>query len=104
MGKVAHLRSADSMLGPAVAETIQSLPLETQDTAAATLAEQYAAAIDNRGCAECASKHDALAELGPKLLACLVELGATPRSRAAAGKGGAAGGGKLAQLRAARPA
>lgn len=93
-----RLRSVDGMLAPAVAEMLTQLDLAAEDVAAARLARQYAAAIDAAG-----EPGEALDKLGPKLLACLEALGATPRSRAAIKKGGAgAGQGKLAALRAAR--
>lgn len=90
------LRDANDLLLPQVRHTIAQLELRPEDSAAATLAERYAAAID--------ADPEQLRDLGPKLLACLVELGATPRARATSGKGGASGGGRLAQLRAARSA
>ena len=93
-----NLRDVDQLLLPQVQHTIGALDLTPADSAAATLAETYARAID--------ADPDQLDDLGPRLLACLVELGATPKARAAVSKtaGGAASGGKLAQLRAARPA
>ena len=91
---VPSLRDADDLLLPQVQHTIAQLELRPEDSAAATLAERYAAAID--------ADPEQLRDLGPRLLTCLVELGATPRARATAGKGGASGGGRLAQLRAAR--
>jgi hypothetical protein len=91
------LRDSNDLLLPQVQHTISQLQLRPEDSATATLAERYAAAID--------ADPDQLKELGPRLLACLVELGATPRARATTGKGGAAGGTtKLAQLREARAA
>lgn len=95
MGK---LRSADTLIGPAVAETLRNLELSEEDAAAAVLAQRYADAIDN---AE--DQAEMLKELGPRLLACLESLGATPKARATMKKGTGGGGqGKLAQLRAAR--
>lgn len=96
-----HLRPADALLAPAVASAVKALSVDDVDAAAVRLAEQYAAAIDAGSCAECNAK-TSIAELGPKLLACLVELGATPRARASVMKGGASGGGNLARLRSAR--
>ncbi|WP_422734004.1 terminase small subunit [Micromonospora sp. WMMD558] len=94
-----QLRSVDAMLGPAVAETIRNLNPADVDTAAVRLAEQYAKAIDDaRG------DPDVLEKLGPRLLACLESLGATPRSRAAIVKGGAAGGQGKGKLQAVREA
>lgn len=119
-----RLQSTDALLGPAVADTINALPLAHADTAAARLARQYADTIDQAAqiaaalddiddedqaqrVAALAAKVDAqtvLADLGPKLLHTLDALGATPRARAAISKGGAGGGqkGKLAALREAR--
>lgn len=76
------IRSADALIGPAVAETLQELELTPENAAAARLASVYARAIDS---ANEDDRAKVLAELGPKLLACLVELRATPR---AAAKGG----------------
>jgi hypothetical protein len=92
------LRSADELLLPTVQHTIANLTLRPEDSAAATLAERYAATID--------ANPEQLKDLGPRLLATLEALGATPRARAGAGKAaGGAGGGKLATVRAAaRPA
>lgn len=87
------------MLGPAVAETIRHLKSTDVDTAAVRLAEQYAKAID-----DAAGDPEVLEKLGPKLLACLEALGATPRARAAIVKGGAAGGQGKGKLQAVREA
>jgi hypothetical protein len=78
----AHLRSADELLAPAIAETIASLDLKPEDAAAARVAERYAAVID-------AAKDQAYAMrwLGPLLLDALEELGATPAARAKLTKG-----------------
>lgn len=89
-----QIRNADDLLLPQVQHTISKLGLRPEDSAAAALAERYAADID--------TDPDQLRDLGPRLLATLIELGATPKARAA-GKGGAnAGQGTLAALRAAR--
>lgn len=96
-----RLRSADELISPDVAETVAKLAdLTAADAAAVKLARRYAAAIDQAG-PECAA--EVLDKLGPKLLACLEALGATPRSRAAR-KGGVSGPGqgKLAAIRQAR--
>lgn len=76
-----------SELGAAVDETLANLTLADCDTAAATLARQYAEGIDSAG-----DRGEALEKLGPKLLAVLESLGATPKARAAAMKGGPASG------------
>ncbi|RKF24132.1 terminase small subunit [Micromonospora globbae] len=97
----ARLRSADALISPDVAETVAKLPdLTEADAAAVKLAKRYAAAIDQAGPDDAA---EVLDRLGPKLLAALESLGATPRSRAAR-KGGASvpGQGKLQALREAR--
>ena len=95
------LRSADELLGPAVEEAIGSLNLAPEDAAAVRLARSYAAAIDTA-----ANPQDALERFGPKLLAALNALGASPRSRsilrARGGGGGNAGPNRLTQLREAR--
>ena len=94
-----RIRTADSLVAPAVANVIQHLPLAAEDEAAATLARQYAAAIDEADYPE-----KALDDLGPKLLAVLEALGATPRARAQITKGTqtSAGPSELAKLRATR--
>lgn len=99
-----QIRAADHLILPEVRHTIEKLTLLPEDSAAATLAERYAAAIDQAACPECGGQREALKDLGPKLLAALEQLGATPRARAGAVKGGGAGGGKLAAIRSARPA
>lgn len=58
-------------------------PLDIRDRATADLALLYAARIDDT--ADWSDKQrDPLAELGPKLLACLIQLGLTPAARKAA--------------------
>jgi len=117
-----RLRAADDLLAPAVAEMLRHLDLADEDIAAARLARRYAETIDNaaiiaadladlandedlaRRVAVLAAKVDAqtvLDTLGPKLLAVLESLGATPKARAALRKGGTqgAGQGRLARLR-----
>lgn len=127
-----RLRPADDLIVPAVAEALSKVAdLTPADVAARRLAARYAAAID--GAADLAALADQAAErldsddvtgrqmlarlarqveaqavldsLGPKLLAVLEALGATPRARAAR-KGGAGGGsnvpGKLAAIRGSR--
>ena len=70
------VRDVDELLSPAVQETLTALNLKPEDTAAARLAERYAAVID--------SARDpswAMRWIGPELLRVLAELGATPMSR-----------------------
>jgi hypothetical protein len=94
------IRAADDLIAPAVHEAIGQLPLRPEDHAAATLAQRYAAAIDDAD-----DPQATLDALGPKLLATLDALGATPKARAQIMKGVSSGEnpGKLAALRAARP-
>jgi hypothetical protein len=94
------LRPVDGLLLPAVNEALKALDLADEDIAAARLARRYAATIDGSGDAAFV-----LERLGPKLLAALESLGATPKARAAMGlKGGLAPVGKLQALRSARGA
>lgn len=95
-----QLRSVDTLLAPAVAAAIAELPLQPADQAAAKLASQYAKAIDD------AEDHDqALATYGPKLLAALAALGATPTARRdTKGVTTPNANNPLAAIRAARPA
>jgi hypothetical protein len=94
------IRAADDLIAPAVHDAIGQLPLRPEDHAAATLAQTYATAIDDAD-----NPQHALDQLGPKLLAVLEQLGATPKARAQIMKGTSSGEnpGKLAALRAARP-
>lgn len=94
---MARPRDADTLLAPAVADTIRQLDLADEDAAAVRLARRYAAAIDDGGPAT-------LNELGPKLLTVLESLGATPKARAAITKGTTASDtpSRLQALRAAR--
>lgn len=122
-----QLRSADTLVAPAVAETLDDLDVGAGDAAAVRLVERYAAALDRAAAAEAhadkvlaavrgtgdddveaavsalKAKVSAVATLenvGPKLLAALESLGATPKARGELGKGGGArGGGKLEALR-----
>jgi hypothetical protein len=87
------LRDAGELLAPAVNDTVAALTLAPEDAAAVKLAQRYAAAIDDGGDLE---------KLGPKLLAALESLGATPAARARLKEGSA--GGKPAGLRALRQA
>ncbi|MCI0687235.1 MAG: hypothetical protein L0Y54_08370 [Sporichthyaceae bacterium] len=117
----------DELLAPAVADALAKIKskLSAEDCAAAQLATRYAAVIDEaatlaaimqdiprdgehiaRLLAALEAKVDAqavLAELGPKLLAVLESLGATPKGRAALKRGEVTGGtSRLQALRAAR--
>lgn len=127
-----HLQAADQTFAAAVAKTLDSLELQENDAATARLAEKYARELDDaQATAAQADKvlrrldsdevdpetvelvsalrsklaaRTALESLGPKLLAVLDALGASPKSRAQAGRGVMKGGkgGRLAELRAAR--
>lgn len=122
-----RIRSVDGLMRPAVAGTVAKLDQVDVDAAAVRLAERYAAQIDEAAViaadlADVTSEdedtakvlyalrkrveaHQVLIDLGPKLLAVLESLGATPKGRAALGKGPVpAGPGRLAGLRAARGA
>lgn len=75
-----QIRSADDLISPAVANAIHERrhELTDEDIAAVRLAQRYAAAIDD-------GDTDTLAQMGPKLLAVLEQLGATPKARAVIG-------------------
>ncbi|GAA2543751.1 terminase small subunit [Pseudonocardia hydrocarbonoxydans] len=92
----ARLCSADALLSPAVAATVRELNVEAVDTAAVKLAERLAAAIDS---APPESAAAVLERLSGRLLAVLVELGATPRARAQVGRPATAAGTALSRLR-----
>lgn len=93
-----RLQAADNLLAPAVAAAIGALTLDNADTGAVKLARAYAEAID-----AAPGDPEVLEKLGPKLLAALESLGATPKARATITKGTAgAAAGRLAALRAAR--
>jgi hypothetical protein len=87
------LRDAGDLLVPAVTATIAALKLTPADAGAVKLAQRYAIAIDADGDLE---------KLGPKLLAALESLGATPAARARLKEGGT--GAKPAGLHALRQA
>lgn len=74
---MANLRPVDELLAPAVTGALAEMSFRDEDAGAVKLALQYAAAIDR---AE--DRAEALNQLGPKLLACLEALGATPAARA----------------------
>ena len=73
---MAGLRDASRLIAPAVAETVAALTTSPEDAAAIRLAETYARMLD------ASDDPDILAAIGPKLLAVLESLGATPRARA----------------------
>ncbi len=128
----AGLRSADRLLVPAIQASLGKLELSEEDQALSRLAETYARQIDQAaGAAAHADRvlravdqaedpdlyeqvaalkaklaeRTAVSDLGPKLLAALDALGASPKARAAAAKGGGARGqrgGKLAAIRESR--
>lgn len=85
-------------LAAAIEQTITVLELADPDKAVAELALVYARTIDDDS--------DQLEALGPKLLAALESLGASPRARAAIKKGVSSGNGPspLDELRAKRDA
>src|SRR5260221_11389279 len=93
------LRDGCELLGPAVTGTVAGLTLTAADGAAVKLAQRYAAAID-----DAESPAEALERLGPRLLAVLESLGATPAGRAKLKEGRPAGGGKPGGLQALREA
>src|SRR5258707_6084763 len=93
------LRDAGELLAPAVAGTVAALTLTAADAAAVKLAQRYAAAIDDAD-----NRAEVLEKLGPKLLAALEALGATPAARARLKEGKATGGGKPSGLQALREA
>lgn len=130
------MQDASRQLGPAVTATLGALGLTDVDQAAARLADSYARALDQASAIEAAADRvlraverdsdadpdlvdqmralrnrltarQALADLGPKLTAALVELGATPKARAAIAKGQPPAetptGGALARLRSVSP-
>lgn len=130
MAEPRGLQSADRLLAPAVTASLAALDLADEDQAAAKLAESYARALDSaagmesqarkvlrdaagtdedlmarvEALATALSARKCLAEIGPKLTAVLVELGATPRARAGLSKGPAVsvpGASALDRLRAA---
>jgi hypothetical protein len=101
------MRDASELLWPAVAETLSQLNLDSEHAGAAKLAKLYARVIDtsDRHCAGC---QDADCErtsaaswaarwIGPLLLDCLEQLGATPAARARL-KGGKAADAPVSQL------
>lgn len=114
--------ATDRKLVPAVESTLSALVLQPEDAAVARLALSYARTIDTAAAIAAqadripfdpdtadevaklrakVSAHSTMADLGPKLQACLDALSATPKSRAALGKPTTPAGGpsKLAALR-----
>lgn len=113
----------DRKMLPAVEETLANVEIRPEDAGLARLALQYARTIDQAAAiaAQAAkipfdpdteeelkklrnrvSAQVTMSDLGPKLLAALDALGATPKARAANAKPGAAptsAGGRLAALR-----
>jgi hypothetical protein len=96
---VVALRDASELLWPAVAETLTQLDLGSEHAAAKKLAQRYARIID-----QATDEAWAMRWIGPLLLDCLTELGATPAAKARFTKGGQppdARPNRLTQLRAA---
>lgn len=74
-----QIKSADHLMRTAVDETVHALGLDDKDVAAVRLAQFYADSIDGaNGAKEIAW---VLRWIGPLLLDCLSELGATPGAR-----------------------
>jgi hypothetical protein len=92
---------AEDQLASALGETLAHLDLGPEHAAARKLAQRYAKVID-----ESRDQAYALRWIGPLLLACLAELGATPTAKAQLDKGTKLpqGPNRLDQLRAARTA
>lgn len=93
------LRDASELLWPAVAETLSQLDLTEADAGVAKLAQRYSQVIQDHP-----DQAWALRWIGPLLLDCLEQLGATPAARARL-KGGTpkdAPVSQLAKLRAAK--
>src|SRR5258708_11436883 len=93
------LRDGGGLVRPAVTATVTGLTLAAADSAAVKRAQRYAAAIDDAD-----NRAEALERLGPRLLAVLESLGATPAARARLKEGRAAGSGKPGGLQALREA
>ena len=93
------LRDTSELLWPAVAETLSQLDLTETDAGVAKLAERYAKVIQDH-----ADQAWAVRWIGPLLLDCLEQLGATPaaRARLKGGKQSDAPVSQLAKLRAAK--
>lgn len=114
--------ASDKKMVPAVEETLEHVVLQPEDAALARLALSYARTIDKAAAIAAqadripfdpdtaeeikklkakVSAHATMADLGPKLQACLDALGATPKARAQNGKPAKGGSGpsKLSALR-----
>lgn len=74
------LRDVSELLWPAVAETLASLGLGSEDAAARKLAQRYAQVID--AAEDGKDQAWAVRWIGPELLRVLGALGATPADRA----------------------
>lgn len=96
-----RLVPAGDLLADAVRVTLAELKLADEDQAATRLARTYAKTIDDAD-----DQQDALERLGPKLLAVLESLGATPAARARIRVGGvpSRAESRIAAIRAARRA
>lgn len=81
-GCVMAVRDAAETLAAAVTESVSALGLSAADRAAGRLASELAQAID---AAPAAERPKLVARIGPSLLRCLEQLGATPRARAEVG-------------------
>lgn len=89
------LRPVDDLIAPAIHATINALQTGPEDSGAVQLAHIYAKRIDD--------DPESLEQIGPKLLAVLESLGATPKGRSLLkAPAGGAKGGKLAAVRNAR--
>lgn len=96
-----HLQPAEGTVAASVSDAVGALELKPEDVATTRLAMKYAQQID--AASGMAKESDVLEKLGPKLLTCLIELGATPRARSAALKPSAPqAGSQLSKLRSAR--
>lgn len=95
-----NLRDTAEFLSVAVETTIGALDLADEDAATIQIARHYAATIDQN------PDPRTIRDVGPLLLDCLEQLGATPaaRARLKTGKTGDAPVSQLAKLRAARRA
>ena len=78
--KIDRSKPEDAGLTQAVAGVLATVPPDPRDEAARLLALKLAAAIDRS-----LDPESALKDLGPKLLAVLVELQCTPKARGAKG-------------------
>ncbi len=95
---MAVFRDAGDLLRPRVVQALSRLQLEDCDEAAVQLAILYAQHVDT---AE--DPAAALIRLGPRLLAVLESLGATPAGRSRVKQSGTPANGALAAFRASSP-